>query len=60
MFLDYCFIINRQLVILLHNLFIISLLHIFVATLHALSLFPPYLAKICFLHFHCFTVALTN
>ncbi len=52
------FIINLQPGILLHNLFKVSYLPIFVSTLHALSLISPHLAIICFLHFHCFTVAL--
>ncbi|PWG73047.1 hypothetical protein DEM28_02375 [Enterobacter mori] len=59
-FLDNCFINKRHFVILLHNLFKIITLNIYVSLLHVLSLIPPHLAKNCFLHFHCFTVALTN
>ncbi len=49
-----CFIIKRHFAILLHNLFKIILLNIFVSSLHAFSLISPQLAKSCFLHFHCF------
>ncbi|OYE44231.1 hypothetical protein CI630_24095 [Enterobacter hormaechei subsp. steigerwaltii] len=59
-FLENCFIIKRHFAILLHNLFKIILLNIFVSSLHAISLISPQLAKSYFLHFHCFTVALTN
>lgn len=38
----------------------IILLNIFVSSLHAFSLISPQLVESCFLHFHCFTVALTN
>ncbi|OOB88591.1 hypothetical protein BZY71_03165 [Leclercia adecarboxylata] len=60
LFLAVCFIINLLPGILLHNLFKISQMYISVSTLHALSLFSPYLTIICFLHFHCFTLALIN